>query len=92
MQEHSVSFQKFEPYVHLKAKQLVVSTLQQGCQIKKNPNLGKILRAFEWEIFYDHWEYFTALWNILRAFGIFTAGWYGLLFGIFLSFWYVWTK
>jgi hypothetical protein len=32
----------------------------------KNPNLGKFWRALEWKmlvyVFYDHLEYFTAIW------------------------------
>jgi hypothetical protein len=34
----------------------------------KNPNLGKFWRALE---FYDHLEYITAIWNLIRPFGIF---------------------
>jgi hypothetical protein len=39
----------------------------------KNPNLGKFWMALHRMenvcIFYDHLEYFTAIWNILRPFG-----------------------
>jgi hypothetical protein len=33
----------------------------------KNPDLGKFWRALDWKV----WIYFTAIWNILRSFGIF---------------------
>jgi hypothetical protein len=57
----------------------------------KYTNLIKILENLGMEnvgIFYDHLEYFTALWYNLWPFGI------GSLwsFSIFFPFWYVWTK
>jgi hypothetical protein len=50
----------------------------QGCQLvyfhTKNPNLGIFWRALEWNllvyVFYDHWEYFASIWNILWPFGV----------------------
>jgi hypothetical protein len=48
-----------------------VADCHQGCQMvcfqTKNPNLGKFWRALEWKML----EYFMALFNILRSFGIF---------------------
>jgi phosphotransferase system glucose/maltose/N-acetylglucosamine-specific IIC component len=37
-------------------------------------------------IFYDHLEYFTAIWYNLWPFGIFCG------YLVFFTFWYVWTK
>jgi hypothetical protein len=62
----------------------------QGCQMvcfqTKNPNFGKIWRALQWKMLLN----VMTIWNILGPFGII----YGILwsFGIFFSFWYVWTK
>jgi hypothetical protein len=38
----------------------------------KNPNLGKIWKALEWEM----WVYLLSLWNILRPIGNFVLIWY----------------
>jgi hypothetical protein len=59
--------------------------LPDGCFQTKNPNLGKFWRVLEWKmlvyfmaiwnilpsfgIFYDHLEYCTIIWYILRPFG-----------------------
>jgi hypothetical protein len=53
------------------------------CFQTKNPNLGKILEGLRMKnvcVFYDHLEYFTAIWYSLWS------------FGILFTFWYVWTK
>jgi hypothetical protein len=43
---------------------------EQGCQMvhfrTKNPNLGKFCRVLQWKMF----VYFTAIWYILRPFGM----------------------
>jgi hypothetical protein len=49
--------------------------MKQGCQMVcfqiKNPNLGKFWRAFvNIGIFYDHLEYFIAIWYNFWPFGI----------------------
>jgi hypothetical protein len=51
----------------------------------KNPNLGKFWRAFKWKML----EYFMAIWNILRPFGIF---WYIFPFGKLVIIWYIFPR
>jgi hypothetical protein len=45
----------------------------------KNPNLGKFWEGLGIEnvgIFYDNWQYFTAIWYSLLLFGKFFLFWY----------------
>jgi hypothetical protein len=52
----------------------------------KNPDLGKFWRLLQWKLF----VYYTAVWSILRLFGIFCAHLvYFWPFGIFLAIWYI---
>jgi hypothetical protein len=64
--------------------------LHQGCQMvyfqTKNPNLGKFWSVLQLKMFVNFMAslstYFTAIWPILWAFGIFCGH-----FGIFFQFW-----
>jgi hypothetical protein len=58
-------------YCQYESLTFLLPYIHQGCQVvyfhTKNPNLGKFWRVLQWKML----EYFMAVWNILRPFGIF---------------------
>jgi hypothetical protein len=82
---HTMSCQIWKPTrLRVQCHNTWITSERQGCQKDyfqtKSPNLVKFWRASDWKMLI----YFTAIWNILRTFGIF----YGHLIH-FVLIWYI---